>query len=480
MRAALFPTRVPFVVAWIFLVRPALAEPAQLERLQYAVRADPFEVELTLPDGTKHVAHPSREATHFYFLAEGGWPVPEGPDASRVRGQIRWKGFPASWRLVNSFGLDRTTQEFETTLGELRKAVFAGGDFRVTRSRKGLLLVTRANWKFSDAAAVNLLDRIAEAETAVWRDRGLADHIVFLLPTAGSAGHWEGEGRSHAMILQASRDTADPADVAFGLAHELFHEWNSRRLNRSDDERLYWFTEGVTDYYAMITLWRSGLWGFERVLDMFNTAARQYFGSPVRNYTADRMVEQRQADGNAERLPYLQGYLLASHWNTGGHVLDQAMRKLMRTNRETLSNHRIAEALAAAGVRNAGDEIERFVTRGETIQLRPHIWGDCAAESIVDVRQFDVGFDLDESRHTGTIHGARENSNAWRAGVRDGQRWSPLDVVWGDPEYTAEIEIRDGEGLRRVKYRPASLETVRAPRYAVVPGRSCLPPGAGG
>ena len=472
-------SRLPGVLL-LWVAAASTAEPAPREHLQYAVRADPFAIELTLPDGTTRVAHPAREATHFYFLAEDGWPVPDGPDAHRVRCRIHWKGFPASWRLVNSFGIDRTTQEFETTLGELRKAVFAGGDFRVTRSRKGLFLVTRANWKFPDVAAVNLLDRIAETETAVWRDRGLAGHVVFLLPIARSAGHWEGEARSHAMVLQASPDTPDPKDVALGLAHEMFHEWNSRRLNRSDDERLYWFTEGVTDYYAMTTLWRAGLWGFNRVLDMFNTAARQYFGSPVRNYTADRMVERRQADSNAERLPYLQGYLLASHWNVDGHVLDQAMRNLMRTNREVLSNPRIAEALATAGVAKAGDEIERFVVRGETIQLRSLLWGDCAAESTVDAGQFDIGFELDESRKTGTIHGVREGSGAWRAGVRDGQAWSPLDVTWGDPGYLAELEIRDGEGVRRVKYRPASLETTRAPQYTLVPGRSCLPAGGGG
>src|SRR6185503_10606480 len=128
------------------------------------------------------------------------------------------------------------------------------------------------------------------------------------------------------------------------------HEWNGHRLSNPDDERLYWFTEGVTDYYAAITLWRAGLWSFDRVLDNFNTVARKYFGSPVRNYTADRMVEQRKANGSAERLPYLQGHLLASRWNTDGRVLDQALRNLIQANDEILSNRRIGAALAAARV----------------------------------------------------------------------------------------------------------------------------------
>ena len=262
--------------------------------------------------------------------------------------------------------------------------------------------------------------------------------------------------------------------MAQGLAHELFHEWNPRRLNRSEDERLYWFTEGVTDYYATITLWRSGLWSLERLLDDFNSTARRYFGSPSRNLAAERMVRQRKADSNAERLPYLQGYLLASHWNPDGH-LDQAMRNLRRSNRVPLSNRRIADALSAAGIADARSEIERFVMQGETIVLRSRIWGDCAAESKLEVGRFDIGFDREESQKTMTISGVRHGSNAWQAGVRDGQRWAAMDVAWGDPGYPADLEVRDEQGTRRVKYLPAAPEAVYAPQYAATSVSSCVP-----
>ena len=179
-------------MALLFLLLAVFAQPSYGDVLRYAIRLDPFEVQLTLPDGTKQTTRPRRETTHFHCLAEDGWPVPEGPDAKRVRCEIRWNGLPAGWRLVNSFGIDRRVQQFETTLGDLRKAVFAGGDFRVARSRKGLLWVTRDTWRFSDVEAVDLLDRVAEAQTALWRDRGLAGHVVYLLATDKPAGHWEG------------------------------------------------------------------------------------------------------------------------------------------------------------------------------------------------------------------------------------------------------------------------------------------------
>ena len=379
----------------------------------------------------------------------------------------------AGWRFVNSFGIDRRKQEFYTTLGDLRKAVFAGGDFRVARSKKGLFLVTREAWKFSDLETTDLLDRIAAAQTGIWRDRGLSGHRVYLLATDQSAGHWEGEARTQSMVMQMSRDTATPADVALGISHELFHTWNARRLNRTEDERLYWFTEGVTDYYATVTLWRSGIWKFAQVLDAFNTVARQYFGSPVRNYTADRMVEHRKANFDAEQLPTSRVSCWPPHWNTDGRIMDRVLRNLMTTNREPLSNQRIADALRSTGLTEAGGEIERFVVRGETIVLRPRIWGDCAAESELNVKRFDMGFDADESKKTGIIQGVRESGHAWEAGVRNGQRWAPMDVVWGDPSYLAELEIRDGQRTRRVKYYPASSNAIEAPQYTPTSTGGC-------
>jgi hypothetical protein len=110
------------------------------------------------------------------------------------------------------------------------------------------------------------------------------------------------------------------------------------------------------------------------------------------------MVERRKSDFNAERLPYLQGFLLAAHWNTDGRTMDRVLRNLMKTNRDPLSNQRLADALRVTGLANAGEEIQRFVVRGETIQLRPRIWGECATESALDVREFDIGFDSDESK----------------------------------------------------------------------------------
>jgi hypothetical protein len=291
---------------------------------------------------------------------------------------------------MSSWSLDRREESVETTLRSLRKAVFAGGDFRTAKSKGGLVLVTRGKWPFSDAWVLDLVDRVAQFHTAVWRDRGARGHKIFLVPAARS---WAEEGRTKALIMEGNPDTYDPRYFTRLLSHELFHEWNPRRLNYPDDEELYWFTEGFTDYFTVATLWRSGIWNFDQVIQDFNEKARSYYASTTRNLTAKEMVELRQSNFSANRLPYQQGYLLAARWNLGGQRLDLGMRNLLKDNREPLSNSRIVKALSAIGIESAEEEVQRFVVEGKTIELRANLWDSCATETKSEIHAFDMGFD---------------------------------------------------------------------------------------
>jgi hypothetical protein len=84
--------------------------------LRYTVRFDPFEVELTLPGGAKQKKSLPRQPSYFYHRANVRWPIPEGPADQLVRCEIRWIGFPAEWRLVSSWNIDRRVESVETTL----------------------------------------------------------------------------------------------------------------------------------------------------------------------------------------------------------------------------------------------------------------------------------------------------------------------------------------------------------------------------
>jgi predicted metalloprotease with PDZ domain len=417
---------------------------------------------------------PRINAQYFYILGNHDFPLPNWPDTRTIRCEIQWVGFPPSWPIVDSYGVAHVVQRFRTTMGDLRKAVFVGGDFRirpVSKAAPGLRLVTRGRWQFPDESVTKLLDRLYRADSAIWRDGGLKDHFVWMLPTPDSGPH-EGENRTHGLIFYGGAETEDIRDFAFLFSHELFHAWNPHRLTTPDfDERLYWFTEGATDFYAAVTLLRTGIWGFEQFVSKFNAVSREYYDSPKRNLSADEMVVQRRMDLAAERLPYQQGFLLSANWNLrirershGTDSLDSALRQLEGTSGGVLSNDRIVRALAAAGAPEAGMEIEKSILRGETISLVPNVLGNCATETIADAG-FDIGFDYEKSGKANRVVNLKSNSEAYDAGMREGQTILSSDVVLGDPGYQARLEISDERGQRWISFYPISRHRAAIPQF---------------
>ncbi len=385
---------------------------------------------------------PRISSQYFYILGNHDFPLPDWPDTRAVRCEIQWAGFPASWVIVDSYGVAHGVQRFTTTMGDLRKAAFVGGDFRiqpVSKAASGLRLVTRGQWQFPDERITKLLDRLYWADMAIWRDGGLKDHFVWMLPTPDAGPH-EGENRTHGLIFYGGAETRDAGDFAFLLSHQLFHAWNPHRLTPPDfDERLYWFTEGVTDFYAAVTLLRTGIWSFEQFVSKFNAVSREYYDSPKRNLSANETVVQRRTDLAAERLPYQQGFLLSANWNLrirershGAQSLDSALRQLQGTSGEVLSNDRIVRALTAAGVPDGGMEIERSIVRGEIINLEPNALGNCATETIA-AAGFDLGFDYEKSGKANRVVNLKPDSAAYEAGMREGQTILSRDLVLVTP-----------------------------------------------
>src|SRR4051812_42930020 len=91
-------------VAILFLVLPALANRCDAQVLQYVVRADPFEVQLTLPDGAKQTTQPRREKTLFIFFQSRAGRCPRDPATSASAASSAGRDSLAigAWRIASA------------------------------------------------------------------------------------------------------------------------------------------------------------------------------------------------------------------------------------------------------------------------------------------------------------------------------------------------------------------------------------------
>jgi predicted metalloprotease with PDZ domain len=110
------------------------------------------------------------------------------------------------------------------------------------------------------------LTKIVPAHAAVFRDVPFASYTIFMRSdTLVNSGGLEHQSSQVDGVLRSDLD----ANLAPLYSHELFHAWNVKRLRpaemvpyRYDDAQptpWLWVSEGVTDYYGILALSRTGI-----------------------------------------------------------------------------------------------------------------------------------------------------------------------------------------------------------------------------
>jgi predicted metalloprotease with PDZ domain len=446
------------------------------------------------PPGTKltrEIYHyPVLRPSYFYVMGQALWVYPDMPESTPLQLSLHWKNIPDGWALINSYGLSQPKQIVKTTLESFRKGTYLAGDYRIKRiiiNQEPVYAVTRGSFGFADEEFHKLVRQIFQVEREFWKTRGFPHYYVVLLPTDDPSGRRGGEGRTNSFTLYLPKDSTTLSEHRHVLAHELFHEWNPRRLGGFEliggveDERLYWFSEGFTDYYASVLLLRAGLISLEDYVADYNSLTEAYYASPVRLLTAAEMVQKRQTSYEVERLFYQRGALLAHYWDiairsrtNNKSSLDDVMRSLLKSAKArgfSLSHKRIAHALRPYLGEKGASDIEKYIDRGELVPA-DNPFGTCAIAEVINYHPWDMGFEADTSFKTRVISGVVPDSNAHRAGLRDGQKWVSGGFVHGDPNRLTKLTVIEGDTQKVVQFYPAATEAIRLPRYNLKPNLS--------
>jgi len=104
-------------------------------------------------------------------------------------------------------------------------------------------------------------------------------------------------GRSVSMLMGDEPNEVNIERWAPFIAHEVFHLWNGKAIEHTGHEN--WFSEGFTDYYAMVMCARSGLISEEEFIQRLRRASERYFTkSGQRSIREARDYELQYAGGS--------------------------------------------------------------------------------------------------------------------------------------------------------------------------------------
>lgn len=416
---------------------------------------------------------PVLDSDYFVLTGRNFLVYPDVPERNSVPVSIEWANFPSDWALADSLGVGKECQQSDT-LVKLSNGLFVGGDFRLQKSsvtESPVYLAIRGKWPFDDNTLAELAAKIITAERHFWNDRSLTSYLLVLSPVAAPPGEYAGTAVEGGFLMFMSPGTEFNFDVQFLFAHEAFHAWNPVQLGKPDIENpVYWFAEGFTDYYARLLLLRSSLINLQQYAEDINRVYSEYMSSPARNYIEQKVHNQYLEDQATQRLPYLQGTLLALKWNEaidqGSHSqesLDNAMRLLRdkaRVSDEALSDQNLGTFFSRFAGSAVASDIRDYIGSGETLPLPAGALGPCFELEKKALYTFDPGFDIDAMYRDGLIQRVEKQSEAYKAGLRDGQvvlRSTAINP--NDTNQAVEMTLIDSGQTKSVRYFPRKTTT---------------------
>jgi predicted metalloprotease with PDZ domain len=403
----------------------------------------------------------------FSAVGHGVFAIPE--DGQDRPATFHWAGKPEGWRLASD--LDHQAMGARTFVGDIQQSVVMGGEQMrvVVRQVAGadVRVAMLGDWSFTPDQFADMAARVIGAQRAYWREHGETFFIAMTPLIPDPPGYSTGgTGLDDGFAIWAGTDVRFE-DLLRLLAHEHMHTWNGRRLGRMPDPEAqgYWFSEGFTDFLTHRVLLGSGQWTLEQFVDQLNRDLHDYDTSPARNATTAEVVRDFWNDNAVQHIPYQRGQLLAWLWDwrlraatAGRRDLDDVLRAQkaavdadggnVGSPSQPLIYDRFTALYRRAGGADLAADIQRFNDRGETLLLPESLFAPCARIETTRRANFARGWDAEATTRNGNVMtGLRDDSPAWRAGLRNGMQIVKREfgeVGNGAVEYGLRVKAADG------------------------------------
>ncbi len=400
---------------------------------------------------------------------------PEGhrDEPSRVHFKI-----PQDWKLITAL---KETQDPMTFIADnydtLVDAPVEMGKFDVHEFKvdgKPHYFVANPAGSFSEEKSkqfIEMLTKVALVQKEIFGDLPYEKYayFYFFAPPESNAGGAL-EHLNSFVAFAPPGDVATPQMLITTAAHEFFHLWNVKRFrpaemwpydySRENETPLLWLSEGFTNYYANVAVYRAGLIGEEQFIrraagaaaGVENNEARQYISPANASVSTWLGYDSPQAFSISY---YTQGQNIAALLDLvirrdtqGKHSLDDVMRSLYNDFYKKGRGFRSDDVLSIVNKLTKKDNSEFFrrYIFGTDVPDYASIFGYAGFEfSRIETQEPDYGFDGRIRANRMRVQNVIENSAAQAAGLKTGDV-----IVKIDGKSLEEFDLRSAAGKETV------------------------------
>jgi hypothetical protein len=250
-----------------------------------------------------------------------------------------------------------------------------------------------------------------------------------------------------------------PQSVQYLLGHEMTHTWTAADIGK-------WYSEGNAVYYQTQLPWRAGLMPIEKRLADINLTAARYYTNDVMTAPDAEVLPKFWSDMRYNVLSYDRGAIYFAVLNgkvrraSGGkRSIDDLIRAMVQLDREekTITEQTWIDMLQ----KELGDEgpaiHKGMMTEGLRLVPESDDYGLCFRRVSAKIPRYDLGFGGPEITRRSVVEGLRPDSNAAKAGLKEGDKvsyQSSTDGAQRDPHMMVTMQVTRGDQTFEVSYLP--------------------------
>lgn len=179
--------------------------------------------------------------------------------------------FPKLWKLASSWGINKKNFKI-SDIQSLQNGITIAGNLEIEKilvKSKPYYLLFQGKWNDIKSRFISVYKSIALEQIKYWNFMP-SDFVLVNLFKSSKFNITKGINYANT-LLYFLPEYIDLKNVEFLklIAHEHFHIWNGYYLfpYEGKEGQLLWFKEGLTDYYALMTLVNAGLISSEEFLN---------------------------------------------------------------------------------------------------------------------------------------------------------------------------------------------------------------------
>ncbi len=363
------------------------------------------------------------------------------------------------------------------SFNDLSELFIAAGDYRVMPKTVGgrnvTFLLQGKNWKFTDEEFTGTVSRIIEAQVGYMGFSPSKDDLLITLNEGTPASRGGTVVKNVISVYPNPQDGLADFETLKLISHEHFHFWNGNYWHDAGDRKegyYKWMSEGFTEYYSGLTLFRENLAGEKQFVAWLNELLFQYQTNPHSlTATADVLAEKYWESNDYNRLPYVKGAILGfltdlkiRQKTADKKQIDDLMKLLIgKTDLKKGYDDRLLlanfDAVSASDNRQFYND---FMLGAQRLPVAEVLKASGIAVAEQSREVFDLGFTTEGGK---LERGARvkdvTSESAVAAGLKPGDELRGFSFAYGKPGEQASFTVLRGEQTIQLKYYPK--KTVR-------------------